>query len=30
VNAPFEFYFPNGDGIVTVTAHELDRVELGT
>ena len=28
VNAPFDFYFPNGDGIVTVTAHELDRLEL--
>jgi hypothetical protein len=28
LNAPLEYFFPDSAGIVTITAHELDRIEL--
>lgn len=28
LNVPLEYFFPDRDGVVTVAAHELDRIEL--
>ena len=28
LNAPLDFYYPDQDGVVTILAHELERVEL--
>ena len=28
LNVPLEYFFPDRDGVVTIAAHELDRIEL--